>query len=370
MNSHIYNLQERTECTRSGPKLRLYIVNYEVDKTASGTCIVKATNAQEVSDIILSNSQFNSVRDKLSIIRIEEIVADGAYADLISEDYLIYHVAGVLPDKSQSDWEETNEESESYIKNKPEIFSGNYEDLVNKPNIPNKTSQLTNDSNYLSEIRNNSVTEDKLSEEVKNKLNSTGGGYEPPKGGIPKQDLSADVQASLGKADTALQEHQSLDAYAKKSDVPNKVSQLTNDSGYLSAPITSENLSTELLDKINAGGGSASEIAFDGQLAGLESTNVQSAIEEVNGKIDMYKQATLDFGTGEDTMTLAIIESGTTITKVKTKNVKNIYLSYGDVIKAEYTGGEVALGDADFLVVNIVRDSESIDAIVGLKFVI
>lgn len=35
---------------------------------------------------------------------------------------------------------------------------------------------------------------------------SGSGGYEPPVGGIPRADLSDDVQASLGKADTALQE--------------------------------------------------------------------------------------------------------------------------------------------------------------------
>lgn len=34
----------------------------------------------------------------------------------------------------------------------------------------------------------------------------SGGGYQPPVGGIPKKDLSQEVQASLGKADTALQE--------------------------------------------------------------------------------------------------------------------------------------------------------------------
>lgn len=37
--------------------------------------------------------------------------------------------------------------------------------------------------------------------------------YSKPTGGIPKADLANDVQASLGKADTALQEHQSLAAY-------------------------------------------------------------------------------------------------------------------------------------------------------------
>ena len=39
------------------------------------------------------------------------------------------------------------------------------------------------------------------------------GTYSKPTGGIPKADLANNVQASLGKADTALQEHQSLAAY-------------------------------------------------------------------------------------------------------------------------------------------------------------
>ena len=39
------------------------------------------------------------------------------------------------------------------------------------------------------------------------------GTYSKPAGGIPKGDLAAAVQTSLGKADTALQEHQSLAAY-------------------------------------------------------------------------------------------------------------------------------------------------------------
>lgn len=38
--------------------------------------------------------------------------------------------------------------------------------------------------------------------------------YAKPSTGIPKTDLASGVQASLGKADTALQEHQSLDGYA------------------------------------------------------------------------------------------------------------------------------------------------------------
>lgn len=90
------------------------------------------------------------------------------------------------------------------------------------------------------------------------------GTYSKPTGGIPKSDLANDVQASLGKADTALQEHQSLAAYRTAAEqniidngkqdkitstnklayslisgtptiptVPTNVSYFTNDAGYL-----------------------------------------------------------------------------------------------------------------------------------------
>ena len=55
----------------------------------------------------------------------------------------------------QSDWAETDDQSMAYIKNKPELSSvatsGNYDDLINKPIVPTKTSELTNDSNFVTE---------------------------------------------------------------------------------------------------------------------------------------------------------------------------------------------------------------------------
>ena len=55
----------------------------------------------------------------------------------------------------QSDWAETDTNSMSYIKNKPTLSivatSGSYNDLLNKPTIPTLTSELTNDSNFLTE---------------------------------------------------------------------------------------------------------------------------------------------------------------------------------------------------------------------------
>ena len=125
----------------------------------------------------------------------------------------------------------------------PVAISGSYDDLTNKPTIPAP------------------VTEQTVSGWGFTKNTGT---YSKPTGGIPKTDLANDVQASLGKAETALQEHQSLAAYRtsaaqdiidnSKQDkitstnklayslisgtptiptVPTNVSDFTNDAGYL-----------------------------------------------------------------------------------------------------------------------------------------
>lgn len=75
----------------------------------------------------------------------------------------------------QSDWNETDTNSDAYIKNKPTIPS-------------EVTEQTITDWGF-----------------TKNE-----GDYVKPSTGIPKSDLSSGVQASLDKADTALQQHQDI----------------------------------------------------------------------------------------------------------------------------------------------------------------
>ena len=81
--------------------------------------------------------------------------------------------------------------------------------------LANDTSQSTSGlSNKLGNL-NNLTTTDKsnLVAAVNEVKGIADGKYTKPDGGIPKSDLAQDVQNSLNKADTALQEHQSLAAY-------------------------------------------------------------------------------------------------------------------------------------------------------------
>ena len=125
-----------------------------------------------------------------------------------------------------------------------------------------------------------------------------------------------------------------LGEYARLTDLPDKLSDLENDLGYLNSEskITEDLLSQDLIEKLNG------------------------------------KEVTLDFGEGEDTMTLALLSDNNLLISAKTKNVKNLYFWVETTNEyKEYTGGEVDLADMDFLILKIVRTTESENAVVGLK---
>lgn len=135
-------------------------------------------------------------------------------------------------------------------------------------------------------------------EEVDDAVEKARTAYQKPRTGIPKADLSADVQNSLGKADTAIQKVKKINGvsiegegnieiktnsdltgylteikaeqtyqhkgdYALKAELPKKVSDLQNDKGYITleqVPDVPDNLVTEdelkgKQDKLTAGDG-------------------------------------------------------------------------------------------------------------------
>ncbi len=64
------------------------------------------------------------------------------------------------------------------LTDKPHLFSGSYNDLTDKPTIPTKTSELTNDSKFLTEVPSNYVTEEEMNTAIANAIgNSLGGSY-------------------------------------------------------------------------------------------------------------------------------------------------------------------------------------------------
>ena len=130
----------------------------------------------------------------------------------------------------------------------------------------------------------------------------SGSGYEPPVGGIPKSDLASGVQASLGKADTALQSSD-LEGYATTDDVDDAVAALVS-----SAPQTLDTLkeladalgddpnfattmATQLgnkVDKETGKGLSTNDYttAEKTKLAGLENYDDSALQTAIDGKVD------------------------------------------------------------------------------------
>ena len=123
----------------------------------------------------------------------------------------------------QSDWTETNTESVSYIKNKPTLSivatSGSYNDLLDKPVIPTKTSELTNDSGFLTEYQPlKTINGESIVGTGNIEISGFSGSYNDL---TDKPNLS--TVATSGSYDDLL----------NKPTIPSKTSELTNDSGFL-----------------------------------------------------------------------------------------------------------------------------------------
>ena len=145
----------------------------------------------------------------------------------------------------------------------PVATSGNYNDLTNKPTIPAP------------------VTEQTVSGWGFTKNTGT---YSKPTNGIPKTDLASSVQASLDKADSALQSHQSLAAYRTS------VAQDIIDNGKQDKLIAGENITIAADGKtISATGGGSGYFVINGTFNQSGSITLDKTFAQTLEAIDAGK---------------------------------------------------------------------------------
>ena len=165
----------------------------------SGDIAVTAGGSIAV-DAELSADSTNPVQNKVITGRINELAAG-----IPTKTSQLNNDSGYLTEHQSLENYYTKEQTDSSIN-------------AVKTAIPTKTSQLTNDSGYLTEHQ--SLDDYYTKSQVDGSINAV-------KDAIP-------VNVSQLNNDSGyLTEHQSLDGYAKISAIPTKTSQLTNDSGYL-----------------------------------------------------------------------------------------------------------------------------------------
>ena len=97
------------------------------------------------------------------------------------------------------------------------LENGNTVDIPVGDLIAGLQTEITSQNKLASDLVDDSNSGNKfVTTTEKNTWNAK---YDKPSGGIPKTDLASDVQTSLGKADTALQEHQDISGKANKISV-------------------------------------------------------------------------------------------------------------------------------------------------------
>lgn len=123
-----------------------FILHVEPDPIAGGlTSETSIYNLTEQIDDIISGEGYVKDTD------LEVLQSDWNETDTSSPAYIKNKPGPSFAD--QADWTETDPLKQSYIKHKPDLktvaTTGSYNDLTDKPTIPTKTSELTNDSGFV-----------------------------------------------------------------------------------------------------------------------------------------------------------------------------------------------------------------------------
>ena len=157
-------------------------------------------------------------------------------------------------------------------------FTGSYSDLSNKPTIPTKTSELTNDSGFLTEHQDISGKLDKTGDAANTVVTFT---VASSRANIASGEKLSVIMGKVAKNITDLSSVAFTGSYndlLNKPSIPTKLSELTNDAGYAKTSDIPTNVS-ELTNDSDYQTGTQVATSINNAVSGLASTTY------VDGKI-------------------------------------------------------------------------------------
>ena len=171
----------------------------------------------KTADIPTKTSQLNNDSGYITANDVPVKSVDGATGDVVTN--AVKTTAQTLTDAQK-------QQARTNIGAGTSSFDGDYSSLANKPTIPTKTSELDNDSGFITE---NNIP-------VKSVNGKTGDVTLDAKavGALPDSTVIPSKTSELDN-DSGFITNAALDGYAKTTDIPTKVSQLDNDVGYINA---------------------------------------------------------------------------------------------------------------------------------------
>lgn len=213
--------------------------------------------------------------------------------------------------------------------------SGSYKDLIDKPTIPTKTSELLNDSGYITNADVDAkgfLTEhqDLTAYAKKVDIPTNISSLTNDTGYITIADVESKRYTTLEEVSNQgyLTEHQDLSAYALKTELPTLVSELDNDIGYITA---SDNIA------------SATKATQDGSGNNIENTYLKRSGGTMTGDINFSGAQSLHWNAGAYRQKIVIQDDSVSDTDVfKFQQSTNNGSSYGDLMTIKDNGEIVA----------------------------
>jgi len=172
--------------------------------------------------------------------------------------------------------------------------------------------------------------------------------YDKPQGGIPKSDLAQAVKDSLGKADTAVQAHQSLDAYVNAAgyDSTAKEIQLKHDSTVVASIDATAFIKDGMVDSVEITGGNL-VISFNTD-AGVE--DIEIPLTDIFNPANYYDKTAADgrFVQKEAGKGLVAVDA-TLAVQGAAADAKAV----GGALRSKASSTSTLAGGADFMIPNV-----------------